>query len=108
MSGVNAPTGLGAHPTDFGTDFVTVQLQWDAFAGADCVEPDERVTGVNVYRHNGDESPSQMATLASDAQGYNDATVAYDTVYTFTVKAKTDSGEGHGGDDRRGAFPSCS
>ena len=96
--GPGAPPNLTASAIPRARDGATAELSWSALppvVGADDCAPVYQATAINVYRQaNGEEQPSRLATLAADATGYRDATVAYGTRYTYLVRADSIIGEG--------------
>ena len=82
-SPLGAPTGLTASAETNGE----VQLSWAAPSGQA-----SDVTGYYIYR--ADQGSTPIATVTADPAGYDDATVAASTDYTYTVAAYDAAGTG--------------
>ncbi len=67
-----------------GTSIVAVNVTWSATAGA---------TGYRVFRAQGTGTTSEIGTIAADALSFGDTYAVAGTLYTYTVRARTEAGD---------------
>jgi len=67
-----------------GTSTEAVNVAWSATAGA---------TGYRVFRAQGSGTTSEIGTTAADALSFGDTYAVPGTIYTYTVRARTEAGD---------------